>query len=222
MSDDELRRLFDTVLTASRPDTTDIDAAIRSGRRRTVAMLLSSAAVIAVVGITAAALLPGIQRQPKSPAGSPPATSTPVTANEGIPVTVARVLLGSWWAVELDGQNVRAVRDGGDRPLGVTFEQYGTQLRWGANDIINYHSGTFSVSKEGRFVANQGTVTSVGTTGKEPLYLQNPQAVEQATEARLVAATPADPPKLLLLTGGKIIAVYTPAAPRAAASAGHN
>jgi hypothetical protein len=104
----------------------------------------------------------------------------------------------------------------------VTFEQHGTQLRWGANDIINYHSGTFSVSKQGRFLANQGTVTTVGTTGKEPLYLQNPQAVEQATEARLVAATPADPPKLLLLTRGKIIAVYTPAAPEPAASAGHN
>jgi hypothetical protein len=94
----------------------------------------------------------------------------------------------------------------------VKFEQYGTQPRWGANDIVNYHSATFSVSKEGQFLASQGTVTAVGTTGKGPQYLRNPEAVEQATEARLVAAAPTDPSKLLLLAGGKIIAVYMPAA----------
>jgi hypothetical protein len=107
---------------------------------------------------------------------------------------------------------VRAVRDRGNRPLGVKFEQDGTTLRWGANDVINYHSGTFSVSKDGQFRANPGTVTSVGMTGNHELYLRNPQAVEQATEARVVAATPTEPPKLLLLTHGKITAVYTPAA----------
>jgi hypothetical protein len=120
-------------------------------------------------------LVPGIQRQPVSPAASAAATSVPVTADEGITVTNARQLLGSWWTIELDGQNVRAVRDDSDRPLGVKFEQYGTQLRWGANDIVNYHSATFSVSKEGQFLASQGTVTAVGTTGKGPQYLRTPR-----------------------------------------------
>jgi hypothetical protein len=215
MSDDELRRLFETVLTAPPPDTADIDATIRAGRRRghrrTAAILLSSAAVIAVVGITATALLPGIQRQPVPPAASGAVTRNPVTADEGITVTNGRQLLGSWWTIDLDGQNVRGVRDGSKRPLGVEFEQRGTQLWWGANDIINYHSGTFSVSKEGQFLANPGTSTLVGAIGIEQLHRRNPEAVKQATEARLVAATPTDPPKLLLLTRGKIIAVYTPA-----------
>jgi hypothetical protein len=56
-------------------------------------------------------LVPGIQRQPVSPAAIAAATSVPVTADEGITVTNARQLLGSWWTIELDGQNVRAVRD---------------------------------------------------------------------------------------------------------------
>jgi hypothetical protein len=210
MSNDELRRMFDTVLTAPPPDTGDIDAAIRSGRgrrrRRTAAVLLSAAAVIAAIGVTTTVLLPDGNRHPASPAASSTATN-----DEGTTVTSAHELLGSWLTTELDGQNVRAVRDGSDRPLGVTFKQDGDQLRWGANDIVNYHSGTFSVSAQGRFLATQESVTAAGTTGKGPQYVRNPEVLVQAAEARLVAPAGNEPAKLLLLTGGKIVAVYTPA-----------
>jgi len=214
MTSDEVRRVFDTVLTAPPPDTADIDVTIRTGRRRRRrrTVLLSSAAALAVLAITATAILPGNQRRPTSPAADPAATSAAVTRDEGTTVTVADQLLGSWSTIELDGQNVRAIRDGGNRPLGVKFEQDGTTLRWGASDVVNYHSGTFSVSKDGRFQANPGTMTYLGTTEKVQLYPRNPEAVEQATEAHVVAPTPTEPPKLLLLTGGKITAVYTPAA----------
>ena len=202
-------------MTAPPPDTADIDATIRSGRRRRhrriAAILLPSAAVIAVGGIAITAVLPGLQRQPTSPAASAAVTSAPVTADEGNTVTDARQLLGSWWTIELDGQNMRAARDKGDRPLVVTFSQNGTQLWWSANDIVNDNGGPFSVSKQGQFLAHRTIVSFVGPPDKGPQYRRNPQAVEQATEARFVTATPTDPAKLLLLTHGKLIAVYTPA-----------
>lgn len=197
-------------------------------RRRTV--LLCSAAAIAAIGVAAAAVLPGGRRHPAAVAASPAsapsvpiapsagvpagpaATNVPVTAADGTTVTDVRRILGSWSTVELDGQNVRAVRGSADRPLGVKFERYDGELRWGGNDLLNYHSGTFSVSKDGRFQANPGASTLVGSIGDRELYLRNPEAVQQATEARLVAATPVDPPRLLLLAGGKLIGVYTPAA----------
>jgi len=96
MSNDELRRMFDTVLTAPPPDTGDIDAAIRSGRgrrrRRTAAVLLSAAAVIAAIGVTTTVLLPDGNRHPALPAASSTATN-----DEGTTVTSAHELLGSWW-----------------------------------------------------------------------------------------------------------------------------
>lgn len=48
-----------------------------------------------------------------------------------------------------------------------------------------------------------------------------PQAVEQATEARLLAATATSPARLMLLTRGKIVAVYIATRPPAATTAGH-
>jgi hypothetical protein len=216
MSNDELRRMFETVLTAPPPDTGDIDAAIHSGRRRrhrrTAAILLSTAAAIAAIGVAATVLLPDSNRHPASPAATSTTTNAQTAKDEGTTVTSAQELLGAWWTTELDGQDVSAVRDRSDRPLGVTFQQYGGQLRWSANDIVNYHSGTFSVSAQGRFLANEESVTAVGTTGNGPQYLRNPQVVVRATQARIVAPTPTKPAKLLLLTGDKIVAVYTPAA----------
>jgi len=206
MMNNELRRMFETVLTAPPPDTADIDAAVRAGRRRrhwrTAAALLSSAAVVAAIGVTTAVLLPAGQRQP---AASQAVSNAPA---EGTIVTDARQILGTWQTTELDGQNVRAVRDGSDQPLEVRFEQTDGQLRWGANDDVNYHSGALSVSREGRFRADKGTVTLVGTVGHGPAYLRNPEAVEQATQARLVAASPTGPATLLLLANGRTIAVY--------------
>ena len=211
MSDDELRRIFESVLTAPPPDTADIDVAIRMGRRRrhrrAGAVVLSSAVAVAAV-VAAVFTLPGLQRQPGNPAASSAATSASVTADDGTIVTDGRQLLGSWMTIELDGHNVRAARDDSKRPLTVKFDQRGTQLWWGANDTMNAHSGTLSVAKDGRFLANKGTVTLVGTTNGKTRYLRNPEAVEQATEARIMAATPTSPPRLLLLTAGELVAVY--------------
>jgi len=205
MSNDELRRMFETVLTAPPPDTADVDAIFRATRgrrhRRTAALLLSSAAVMVAVGVTVTVVVPGLRRQSASPAAS-----AAVTANDGVPVTTAEQLLGSWRTVELDGQDVR------DQPLRVTFRWNGAQLWCSANDTVNTHSGPVSVSKQGQFLAHLTIMTFVGPPETGPQHQRNPQAVEQATEARLVPATPTDPRKLLLLAQRKIIAVYTPAA----------
>ena len=214
MSDDELRRVFETVLTAPPPpDSTDIDAAIRIGRRRrhrhTAAVMLSAAAAVAAIGLTATTVLPSLQGQPVSSAASKAAAGAAVTADHGIPVTSARQLLGSWTTIELDGRNVRADRDLHNHPLRVKFFQYGDELWWSANDIVNENSGPVSVSEQGQFQAQLQRATFVGPPEEGPQYERNPEVVEQATEARLVAATASTPAKLLLLTDGKVTAVYT-------------
>jgi hypothetical protein len=77
MSQNEMRRLFDAVLTEPRPDTTDLDAAIRGGRRRrqrgTGAVLLSCAAVVAVGAVALSGALPGS----RAPIAGPAAGGTP-------------------------------------------------------------------------------------------------------------------------------------------------
>jgi hypothetical protein len=178
-------------------------------------------AVIAGMAVAAAAVVPGLHRSSAPSESSPAVTSAPVTADDGTLVTDARRLLGAWQTIELDGKDVSAVRDGGGQPLGVTFLRYGGQLNWGANDLTNYHSGKYSVSGAGVFRANPGAVTEVGTIGNREQYLRNPEAVQEATEARLVAATATGPPQLLLIAHEKIIAVCTPAVPVAGASPTH-
>jgi hypothetical protein len=77
MSQNDMRRLFDAVLTEPRPDTTDLDAAIRGGRRRrqrrTAAVLLSCAAVVAVGAVALSGALSGSQ----GPVTPPAAGGTP-------------------------------------------------------------------------------------------------------------------------------------------------
>ena len=214
MSDDELRRVFETVLTAPPPpDSTDIDTAIRIGRRRrhrrTAAVMLSAAAAVAVIGLTATTVLPSPEGRPVSAAASKAATGASITADDGVPVTSAQQLLGSWTTIELDGRDVRADRDLHNHPLGLKFFQYGDELWWSANDIVNANSGPVSVSERGQFQAQLQRATFVGPPEAGPQYERNPEVVEQATEARLVAATDSTSAKLLLLTDGKVTAVYT-------------
>ena len=133
--------------------------------------------------------------------------------DEAILVTDAGLLLGTWMTQTLDGQDVRALRAHSGRPLAVTFVRLEGELRWHANDVANAHSGTFSVSAQGRFDAIKQMITAVGTIDSRPLFRRNPQAVEQATEARLLPAADGKPPTLRLLGVGTVIAVYTGHAP---------
>jgi hypothetical protein len=219
MSDDEMRHLFATVLTAPPPDTTDIDAAIRVGRRQQHrrAALLSSAAVIAVGAIAGAAALPSLHRSPAYPA----VTGAPITASDGTKVTDPHQLFGSWQTIQLDGKDVRAVRDTGDQPLGVTFYLINTKPGWVANDVTNANDGIYSVSTSGQFRATATFSSAVGPARDREQYRRNPEAVQEATEARLVAATPTGPPELLLLADAKIVAVYTPMTPTVVTTTGH-
>ncbi len=214
MNDHEVRGLFDTVLTAPPPDLIDIDAAIRTGRhrrQRTVAVLLSAAALIVVLSVAAATVLPRGHREPVTPAAA------------GVPVTSTQQILGSWATIELDGQAVSTVLGAGDRPLGVTFDVLNDSrslpsgvsphpdvLQWHANDIINGHNGTFTLSENGRFEAVERSVTAVGygspLTAKDRLGLRNAEVVPRATQVRLVTST--NPPQLLLFHAGKVVAIY--------------
>lgn len=195
MSDGEMRQLFDTVLNGPPPETVDVDASIRTGRRRRRrrVVLASVAVIFAVAGVVTAVVVPGSHRAPVS-----------VTADTGVVVTDADQLTGSWQTIQLDGTDVSAVRDSRGAPLGLTFQQG----RWGANDVINYHRGEFTLSARGRLSFGSEMVTGVGSIGGRELYTRNASAVVQATEARLLPATSSTPPKLLLLTDGKVTAVY--------------
>jgi hypothetical protein len=216
MSEDALRRLFSTVLTAPPPDTTDIDAAMRTGRRRrhvrTASVVLSAAAAVAAVAGTTTAVLPGPQRQATAPVASGAGTTAPATAYQGTKVTDVRALLGTWHTTWLDGRDVRAARNARGEPLWATFTQRGVRLRWYANDDVNTCNGTFSVSRQGVLLAQDGGCTLALGRNTFP-YLRNSQVVFQATEARVVAATATGPEKLLLLTGGQVVAVYIRASP---------
>jgi hypothetical protein len=205
MSENNLHKLFGTVVAAPPPDTTDVDAAIRVGRRqrqrRTVAMALSAAAVVALAGITFA-----------GHAGRrPPAASAVSPASVGRTVTDVHQLLGTWQATELDGKDVRGVVSFGSQPLSVTFSLFDKQWIWGANSAGAGHgySGAFSVTALGRFeAAKRVAVTTNGYVGNQGEDTANPDAVQHATEARIVDATPAGPTKLLLLNDGRILGVY--------------
>jgi hypothetical protein len=129
-------------------------------------------------------------------------------------VTDAGQLLGTWTTRTLDGQDVHAVRASGGRPLALTFVRLEGELRWHANDIVNAHSGTFTVSPDGRFHASETMSTMVGSIGNRPRYKRNPQAVQQATEARLVTVPDGSPPTLKLLDGSTVLAVYTSHSPQ--------
>ena len=134
------------------------------------------------------------------------------THEEATLVIDAGQVLGTWTTRTLDGQDVRAVRASGGRPLALTFVRLDGELRWHANDIVNAHSGTLTVSPDGRFHGSETMSTMVGSIGTRPRYQRNPQAVQQASEARLVTA-PGSPPTLQLLDAGAVLAVYTRQSP---------
>ncbi len=154
-----------------------------------------------VLLLSAIALLTGCGQN----AGAPAADSA---ADAGVTVTSGQDLLGEWRTQRLDGADVTSVRDTKGKPLGVTFEQVDGALRWGANDVINYSSGEFTVSAKGEFLSGGAATTLVGSVDNGERHERNAEVVDEATEARLV---PGSPRKLLLLTSGKVTAVYTPA-----------
>lgn len=213
MSNEDLQRVFDSVLTEPRPDTTDIGSAMRAGRRRRrrriTGVVLSSAAVLAAVGIGLAGLVP----QPTAPpVGGPSGTSSPAPTpdDRGTQVTSAEQLFGSWWTTRLDGQDVRSARDRSGNPLVSWFgrnDADGT-LWWGANDGCNDHGGTVTVSGDGRLLAAGGVSTQVGCIGGVQIYPRNPEVVQQATQARIVAASSTTPRRLVLLADERVIAEY--------------
>jgi hypothetical protein len=58
------------------------------------------------------------------------------------------------------------------------------------------------------FQANPGAINAMGTNGGATPFLRNPEAVEQATEARLVPAVSPDVTTLLLIAHQEVMAVY--------------
>jgi hypothetical protein len=81
MSGTDLQHLFATVLTDPAPDTTDVEAAMRTVRRRrrvrTGALMLSAAAVVAVIALVVGGVLD--RTAAPQPAASPSAVEGPVT-----------------------------------------------------------------------------------------------------------------------------------------------
>lgn len=212
MSQDEMRRLFDAVLSEPGHDTTDLDAAMRAGRRRRRvrggAVLLSSAAVLAAVGVW---LSGSLGSTPPSVLGASPSAraSVSLSPNDGVQVTKADQLHGYWWATELKGQDVHNARTRSGDPVVLWFgsDPAGSVTAWSADDGCNSHSGAISVTG-GRLVVEGGSSTLVGCLPNGAAYPANPQSVLDAQQARLVPAQGVAPSRLLLVADGKVLASY--------------
>lgn len=220
MSNEEIRRLFDTVLASPGPDSTDIDDAIRVAhhrrhRRRTRTAVLTgvgcAAAIVAMMVVirTGAPTPHPISGPIGTTAVAAPSTSNPGPAGE--PVISTRELIGHWQTIELDGQDVQHLRTQGGNPLTIWFRD-GDQPLWGADDGCNTHEGRLTVSATGRFTASEGGGTVRGCP-PEQVHARNVQVVRQANQARIVAATDKTPRRLLLLKDDALLAEFTATAP---------
>ena len=211
MSQDEMRRLFDAVLSEPSSDTTDLDAAMRAGRRRRRARsgsaLLSSTAVVVAVGVWLSGTL--TSAPPPNLGASPIASaSTSQAQQDGVQVTTADQLHGYWRATELNGQDVRNARTRFGDPLVLWFGAFpeGTGTAWVADDGCNSHSGAISLTN-GRLLVEGGSTTLVGCT-PGAAYPDNPQSVLDAQEARLAPARGDSPATLRLLADGRVLSTY--------------
>ena len=204
MSGTDLQHLFATVLTDPAPDTTDVEAAMRTVRRRrrvrTGALMLSAAAVVAVIALVVGGVLD--RTAAPQPAASP-------SAVEGILVTEASQLVGTWWTTDLGDRDVRGVTT----PLGVlrlTFARpqgIPEGLKWSTTDGCHSFGGELAVDA-GRIVVDDDatTLTANACFATHP---ENADAVQRAGQARLVTATSSEPARLVLIADGRVIARYT-------------
>ena len=216
MSDTEVRRLFEAALKGPLTDTTDIDEAVRSGRRRrrrrraTATVLSAVGVVVVLLGVTVSGALPGRDRVAPT-ATTPPASSAPVSPSaappEGELVTDESQLVGTWLTVQLSGRDVSNLRDRSGDPLYLEFGRFSGEWGWGANDGCNQHFGNFAVGRAGTFRTVGDGSTLVACLGglDEPA---NVSAVTTADQARILAATGTGPARLFLSKDGTLTAVY--------------
>jgi len=213
VSEDQLRPLFERVLTAPPPDTTDVDAAISSGSRarrvrRTAAVLCSAAAVAGL--LTVGPVLGGGGAVPDRvpPVAGPSAMPAPRVPgpDEGAVVTAAGQLVGTWRAVRVGGRDVWAARDDGEPPtLGFHVRPDG-QLTATASDGCNAHSGRVAVSSSGRF--RVPTLLSTFVLCDDPPFAAHVDALRRADQARIVPGARGAPEGLLLQRRGTVLGAY--------------
>jgi heat shock protein HslJ len=212
MSQDEMRRLFEAVLSEPGVDTTDLDAAIRSGHRRRRArggaVMLSAAAVVVAVGVW---LSGSLTSAPPLVLGASPSARASVNPSpqDGVRVTQANQLYGYWWAIEINGQDVRNARTRSGDPVLLSFglDPGGKGTAWIADDGCNSHSGAISVTN-GRLLVEGGVTTQVGCLPGGAAYPGNPQAVLDSQQARLLPAQGNSQATLQLLADGRVLATY--------------
>lgn len=221
MSGTDLARLFDVVLTDPAPDTTDVEAAMRTVRHRrrvrTGALMLSAAAVVAVIAVVLAGVL---DRTP-----SPPPAASP-SALEGVPVTDRSQLVGTWQPVEPDMNSATARGTEGIR-FGLSGSGSASPngiVGWTTSDGCNEVAGTMRLTNGRITDARTLLVSQVLCMVKPPgggspvPYTPQPIPVLQADEARLVAADSGEPAQLLLTRNSQVVARYTsgprPTAPK--------
>ncbi len=229
MTQDEMRRLFDIVLTEPDRDTTDLDAAMRDGRRRRrlhsgLVVLSASAAAAVVVALgmwlsgaltTSTPVAAGVPTTASASDTTRPSTSPSPTAGAGLPqvgapVTEVSQLLGYWRATELEGRDVHDIRTRAGAPLVVQFSGPGPGNKdawWNADDGCNDHGGTVTVA-DGAVFAEGDTRSLVGCSPRAP-YQENVQAVKDARRARVAPGAGASPTRLLLLDAdGRVVGRY--------------
>ena len=171
----------------------------RRRRVRTAALMLSSAAVVAVIALVVGGVL---DRTP-----NPPPAASPSPA-EGVLVTDASQLIGTWRALTLGDRDVSAVRTRFG-PLGVTFGRIDgsfSTVTWGAFDGCNTLGSEVMLDGD-RLVVSRVMRSTLAACQDEP-YADNPAAVRAAEQARLVPARGTSPARLVLLADGQVIATY--------------
>lgn len=210
MDDVDVRTLFDTLLVAPAEDTTDIEEAIRVGRRRRQrrdgSRWLASAAALVLVGL-------GIGQLPLGSAGGggesagPPTASSPaasVGAGEGELVTDARQVAGIWRVTSGGGTTGGQVFGHGTREL--VFREGEPATWWEVGGGCIAQAGTYTVTGAGEFVmlATAATLPACGLAAPSA----TPTIIRVAGSAHLVVGGGAEPRRLVIRVGDDVVGEY--------------
>lgn len=180
MNETDVRQLLATAVARPAPDRLDVDAAVRSGRRRrrvrVGTTLAAAAAVVLLAGVVVVTAHPGRDTSPTVPAES------------GL-VTSAGQITGRWIADSMNGQDVTAFRDDYGQPAVATFGGTGTPTSWEATGYCLPVTGDFTVTDTGVFHA-EPSADGVRNCPNAPGWTPNQlQAFTTAASARLTPAT---------------------------------
>lgn len=229
----ELKDLFDTVLTAPGRDRLDVDAAVRRGRRRRWA---KTGAVVAsttlAVGIAAALVVTALPRHSDGATVATPSRSTALSlpsaqalrppVEGAIAVHSGEQLEGTWRPVVLAGHDMRVAVDVAMRHFTLVITPATADMQTPAGSVV-WSVGTGCATSTGYWQIVDGEVTSVVLDNPVlpcPMNTSAPHSADDGSHnlqavlprpglrAYLLPADPAHPERLLLAIDEQAVASY--------------